>query len=329
MAEIGDEYSPTSFYNSTHPISVNGETEKSLDSEMLNAKVECTKGRFHGISRVKNATKSVAKKFNRILTKLKKPLNKQTTTIENNDISVRKQSADRTSCTIHNSESAADNDHFETVDSNRSSMLSSNYSFESCATAESDWETVDDHRLYASDSCMDSCEHYASANSIDCPAVDQSDHWKNSCDGTFNGDTTADTVNLVPFIINRANSRSPILFRPDFYVTNTPEASSNAHHHHTLYQVSCDYYPTTIIDDNDHHHSTKNDAGIENTKLKIVDKISQIAAKLALSKEIRNRLSTIKWSAITASVFRKFLFYSDFDSPAAISMWTMSMPMYI
>lgn len=241
--EFVNEYSWKSFYNVTHKsfslfsIPTYGETECALDAKMLLEEERRAKSHFNGILRVRSATKFVAKKLNRIFTEVKTKMKKLT----GNKFGK-----------MHNKRTDANNNS-DYVHLNRTTTLPSN-SIESLAVDES----VDDHMLYARDSCINSIERYSSSNHIT-SALHQSaiSHF-------------VDDVSVVPLIINTAQSRSPILFRPNISIKNAPKAP-NFHHCHTLYEVCNDYNSPKKIDERLNsiyeEHSTECD-GIGKIKVK-------------------------------------------------------------
>lgn len=289
---------------------------RSMAAEMLQATKECRKRRFHRITRVKKATKSVAKKLNRILTKaktkLKKPTIKQTSAISNESSGCEQTIDDGDDIGMINDE-RINNNNVEGLDLNKTSTSSLHFIESSpFAVDECEWQIAEDHNYGIVD--RDSGENYSSSNQLN-PTLDQSICDKSSY-GSLEECISTETVSLVSLIINRAQSRSPILFRPDFYVkkTTTSETTNDHHHHnhHTLYQVSNDYYSS--IDDHTNLSERINakkpieSNGIDstNSKAKKTKNEKLSISKLASSSKYRKKLSEIKWSANIINVTQRF-----------------------
>lgn len=295
--------------------------------------------RFHGISRVKRATKSVAKKLNRILLRTKTKLKTQKTAaatnaalneifgleqpIDDNDIGIiRSERVDDDIDMIEN-ERIADptavavaNDNVTEVDLNKTSTSSLHFIESSpFAVDECEWQITEDD---SGDSCIGSSYEDCLSSIGSSPSLDQSPCDKSSY-GSLEECMSSDAPSLVSIIINRSQSRSPIVFRPDFYVkktgTTADTPNGQLHKQHTLYQVSNDNH--SAIDDytslieriNARKQQIESDLKIESEIKTKSKKLSQIISKLGAPSKYTRKLSSIIWSANIINVTQKFLNY--------------------
>lgn len=354
-----DEYSSTSMYDLTKSslslfsLSAYGAIDRSMATEMVQEKMaaQAYDPHVHGISRVKRATKSVAKRLNHILMRAKTKLKTRMTTpsstnaalneifgldgpIDDNDIGIiRCERVDddiAIGCNLIENERVIDNaiadacvatdDSVAEVDLNKTSTSSLHFIESSpFAVDECEWQItaydIDD----ASDSCIGSSYEDCLSSVESSPSLDQS-HCDKSSYGSLDECMSSDLPNLVSIIINRSQSRSPIVFRPDFYVrkTNTTADAQNDHgrhsQQHTLYQVSNDHH--SAIDDytrlieriNARKQQIENDLKAASQ----IDKnknLLQIIAKIAAPSKFTRKLSSIIWSTNIIHVTRKFLNY--------------------
>lgn len=307
-------------------ISAYGVIDQSMAAEMLQAQGMCVKNHLNGITRMKNATKSVAKKVNHFLTKAKYKLKKSTikntiVTTAANEKPACMQSYDNDIVTVHNQR--IDSNNFNEMDLNQTSTSSLHFIESSpFAVDECEWKMAEDNYdiVAINDSCTDCSDRYLSLNQLN-PMLNQSNCDKSSYGSLDDCISSDDTVSLVSLIINRAQSRSPILFRPDFYIQKsslTPEASNgdrrHRHQHHTLYQVSNDYCTSSEFEDHGNLIKRINSKqliesnGIDSTNLnannnaKNQHQLSQIIEKLAFP-------FSFELSANITNVVQKFLNY--------------------
>lgn len=344
-----DDYSSTSFYDlsnsslSLFSISAFGVIDRSLATEMVQEKMaaQAKDRRFRGISRVKRATKSVAKKLNRILLRTKTKLKTQKTAaatnaalneifgleqpIDDNDIGIiRSERVDDDIDMIEN-ERIADptavavavaNDNVTEVDLNKTSTSSLHFIESSpFAVDECEWQITEDDN---GDSCIGSSYEDCLSSIGSSPSLDQSPCDKSSY-GSLEECMSSDAPSLVSIIINRSQSRSPIVFRPDFYVkktgTTADTPNGQPHKQHTLYQVSNDNH--SAIDDytslieriNARKQQIESDLKIESEIKTKSKKLSQIISKLGAPSKYTRKLSSIIWSANIINVTQKFLNY--------------------
>lgn len=313
--------------------------------------------RFHGISRVKKATKSVAKTLNHILTKAKSKLTTGTTaaatckqtnaalneifgleqSFDHNDIGIiRSERVDDDIDMIEN-ERRADNHNgandspLKEVDLNKTSTSSLHFIESSpFAVDECEWHVTEDGGSFIDrDSGIGSSFEDCSSSIQSSPLLDQIT-WNKPSNGSLEECMSSDSLSLVSLIINRSQSRSPIVFRPDFYVkekTTATSASPNGHGHHhhhqrrqhTLYRVSNDNHSTiddyaSVIERINAKKLAIASNGIVSTHLKTgknttKSKKIKIKIKIAFPSKYTKKLSSIISSANIMDVAQKFLSY--------------------
>lgn len=295
-----------------------------MAAEMRPAQEKCGKTGFLAVKRMKIATKSVAKKLNRILTKAKTKLKKST--IKEKPISAAAADYKQPACMRSNENFNNTSYTCDSVDLNQTSTSSLHFIESSpFAVDECEWKMVEDSCdcVAHHGSCSDCSDRYSSCDQLHA-MLSQSDCDKSSY-GSLDDCFTSDTVSLVPLIINRPQSRRPILFRPDFYIqksSSPPEAASSLgnRHHHTLYQVSDDFCTSSDFEnhqnlierinsrisiDNNGIEPANSNANNAQYQQQLLHMIETFAYPLSYCK----KLSTLELSANITSVAQKFLNY--------------------
>lgn len=233
--------------------------------------------RIFGISSVKNATKFIAKKFKRILAESKALLKHPKPTM--NQISLILSEL------FGLEQSLEQNNHCHAIDTNATQISST---------------------ALGSDAYIDSCYDYTIPNQLN-----QSDCRKSFDCSSNECIISMDPVGLVSFIINRAQSRSPIVFRPDLFIQKSSTQSETLYGQHDWHQVSNDSWESEdninlIKRINSVISIESNDIDAINLKKKNLknQKNAEITNKMPVKK-----LSTLKLCADIICVAPKFFNY--------------------